>query len=47
MRQIDATLAPFTNGAGPQSTMTPVAVQTEEPGSDSVRWLEPVEESGA
>ncbi|GGM36726.1 cupin domain-containing protein [Dactylosporangium sucinum] len=30
------------HGAGPQSTMTHVAVQTETPGSDSVRWLEPV-----
>jgi quercetin dioxygenase-like cupin family protein len=33
------------HGTGPQSTMTHVAVQTEAPGSDSVRWLEPVEGS--
>jgi quercetin dioxygenase-like cupin family protein len=30
------------HGAGPQSTMTHIAVQTEAPGNDSVRWLEPV-----
>jgi quercetin dioxygenase-like cupin family protein len=32
------------HGAGPQSTMTHVAVQTETPGGESVRWLEPVGE---
>lgn len=32
------------HGAGPQSTMTHIAVQTEEPGGDSVRWLEQVDD---
>ncbi|MEV6923417.1 cupin domain-containing protein [Dactylosporangium sp. NPDC051485] len=31
------------HGAAAQSTMTHVAVQTEAPGRDSVRWLEPVD----
>jgi quercetin dioxygenase-like cupin family protein len=30
------------HGAGPDSAMTHVAVQTEAPGTDAVRWLEPV-----
>ena len=45
MRQIDAALAPFNNH--PQSTMTHIAGETAEPGRDSVRWLEPVEEAMA
>jgi quercetin dioxygenase-like cupin family protein len=33
------------HGAGPRSAMTHVAVQTEAPGGDAVRWLEAVEGS--
>jgi len=33
------------HGAAEDTPMTHVAVQTEEPGSDSVRWLEPVSEA--
>jgi hypothetical protein len=38
MRRIDTALTAFAN----DPRLTHIAVQTEAPGSDSVRWLEPV-----